>query len=711
MTRAALPRLFTLVIFLSGCSYLPGTLPTVTPTLTPTLVPPPQKFSITGRVVALDGNPIGDASVVSQSGNTTSDHDGWFDLPSENTPQWITVQSEGFISRTRAAAPGIPVLFRLTPDDGKTVVIHFAGDTMFGRRFYDPNEDDDTSDGLLSINPDVEAHLKLLAPVKPLLENADFTVVNFETTLSHQPHFGIRDPRPVAFHSTAEYVYASHTNSVMALKQSGVDIVDIGNNHNYDLLEEGLGTSLSTLDQAGMLHFGAGTNEANAWAPLIISSKGQTIAFVGCTTVRIPSASVTKTDVPYVASDVLKKGGAAFCSDVDLRAAVIRAKQQADVVIAMIHGGTEYQRTPTNKIMFLTEVARNAGATLVINHHPHVVGGFSLKDQSLIAWTMGNFLFDQTVWPSFESYMLAVYLREGKVIRAYVEPLIIDGYLPHGLTGELADYVVRGAAGREPGPFIVESGAMEVDLDGRAIQKAYTRTMDGGSEPGKIITLPQSQWISDFKGTGKLLLGRDLLWIGGFENDEVDAASRMAPLWDLESGDVQVGQDYAYEGKTGIRLTRGGSNIEDVVTTNLHRLRASPGIKLSVTGMIRASQGTTALIQISWYPDTLGPSFLQTTEPIVVESYDQWQSFRFDTQVPSNAVAAQVFLRLTPPTQGVATADFDNIRVIEWANAGAPYSSLYNYALLTGVGDLTYTQEVLPGAEPWITAPYSDQPK
>ena len=709
MTRLILIPLLILAVLLSSCS--PSSAAISTATSMPTLIPTPQTFSITGRVIDMEGNPIPGARILSQSGDATSDALGWFEFSSASTPEWVTVQSEGFISRTRAAAPGGPVLFRLTPDDGKTVLLHFAGDTMFGRRFYDPNEDDDTSDGLLSLDPDVEAHLKLLAPVKPLLENADFTVVNLESTLGEHAHFPLRDPRPVAFHSTAEYVYASHPNSIMALKESGVDIVDIGNNHNYDLLEAGLNTSLSTLEQAGMLHFGAGTNETSAWEPAIISSKGQTIAFVGCTTVRIPSASITKTDVPYVASDTLKKGGAAFCSDVDLRSAVIRAKQQADVVIAMIHGGTEYQRNPTDKIMFLTEVARQAGATLVINHHPHVVGGFSINDRSLIAWTMGNFLFDQTVWPSFESYMLAVYLREGKVIRAYVEPLIIDGYLPHGLTDELADYVVRGAAGREPGPFIMESGAMEMDLDGRAIQKSYTQTMDEDAESGQIINIPGSQWISEFKGTGKLKLGRDLLWIGGFENNEVNSASQAAPLWDLELGDVLMGEDYAYEGETGIRLTRGGSNIQDVVTTNLHRLRVSAGVKLSVTGMMRASQGTTASIQISWYPDTLGPSFMQSTEPVLVESYDQWQSFRFDTQAPPNSVAVQVFLRLTPPAQGTITADFDNIRVIEWASDNAVYSPLYDHALLIGPGDITFTQEMLPGAEQWLTTPLGEDGK
>src|SRR6185503_12401607 len=131
--------------------------------------------------------------------------------------------------------------------DGKTVVIHFAGDTMFGRRFFDPNEDDYLADGLLPLRPTVDDHMRLLAAVKPLLENADFSVVNLETTISRQPYFRSRDARPPSFHATAENVYASHPNSVLALKQSGVDLVDMGNNHNYDMLEVGLSTSLSAL--------------------------------------------------------------------------------------------------------------------------------------------------------------------------------------------------------------------------------------------------------------------------------------------------------------------------------------------------------------------------------------------------------------------------------------------------------------------------------
>ena len=718
-----LPSLLILAVFLSGCSPLTGQSQTPSPVASPqpffNLLPrpdsqqQPQAVSqdLVGRVVDLDGQPIPGATLESSKNTATSDKDGWFRLPSVGLPQWIKATSPGFISRTRAAAPGIPVLFRLTPDDGKTIVIHFAGDTMFGRRFFDPNEDDYTADGLLPLEPTVDDHMRLLVPVKPLLENAEFTIVNLETTLNNPAFFPKAIPRPAIFHPTTAYVYASHPNSATALKQSGVDIVDMGNNHTYDMLEMGLNNSLSILDQAGMLHFGAGTNEANAWAPVMISARGQTIAFLGCTTLRIPLKTPIRNDIPYVASDVLRKGGAAYCAESRLRSEIIKAKQQADIVIVMIHGGTEYDPTPTNKITYLTEIARQAGATLIINHQPHVIGGFSLRDQSLIAWTMGSFLSDQTIWPALKSYILAVYLREGKVVRAYIEPLMLDDFVPHGVTDELADYVVRDAAGQMPGAFIMESGAMEMDLDGRALQKTNIQSMDGGSASGEIIAIPQSQWISDFKGTGELSLGRDLLWVGGFENDEIDSALHGAPLWDLESGSIRIGRDYAYEGETGIRLTRDVNDVNDAVTTNLHRVWVDRYSNLSITGMVRLSQGVATQVQLSWYSATSGPSFLKDVQPIEVQSYGSWQPFRLDVQVPSKAVALGLYLRLKPPDKGTVTADFDNIRIIEWANPQAQFSPLYNYALLTGSGDLTFAQDILPGAEYWLADPLIDPNK
>ncbi|HET8579987.1 MAG TPA: CapA family protein, partial [Nitrospiraceae bacterium] len=364
MTRSVFSLLLTLAFALPSCSNLPETPPTASPTLVPT----GEILTITGRVVDMEGNPIQGASAASKTASSTSDPNGWFELPSENTAQWITVESDRFISRIRAAAPGTPVLFRLTPDDGKTIAIQFGGDTMFGRRFFDPNEDGDASDGLLPADPDVDAHLDLLAPIAPVLGKSDLTVLNLESPLTDQPFLSSRDPRPADYHPTKDYVFASHTSAVAALKELGVDVLDIGNNHLYDLLEKGVQSTISALDKENMKHFGGGANEASAWAPSIIVVKGQKIAFIGCTTIGEPIPPNTDHDISYVASDALKKGGAAFCEESRLQSAILQAKQEANIVVVMIHGGFEYQSSPSDNIARLTIAARDAGATLIINH-------------------------------------------------------------------------------------------------------------------------------------------------------------------------------------------------------------------------------------------------------------------------------------------------------------------------------------------------------
>jgi len=139
-------RFLTVAFLLSGCSNLPAPsqmLNTPTPgtilesqsivTVTPGTEQSQKDFM--GLVVDMDGKMIPGAEIESSGNTATSDNDGRFQFPSAGFPQWIKVTSSGFISRTRAASPGAPIIFRLTPDDGKTIVIHFAGDTMFGRRF------------------------------------------------------------------------------------------------------------------------------------------------------------------------------------------------------------------------------------------------------------------------------------------------------------------------------------------------------------------------------------------------------------------------------------------------------------------------------------------------------------------------------------------------------------------------------------------------
>ena len=682
---------------------------------------------ITGRVVSLEGDPISGASVRTPAAAAISDGGGWFAVAAKPLPQWVTVDHPDFLSRTRAGAQGTPLLLRLTPDDGETIALQFAGDVMFGRRYYDPNEDGDRSDSLLPVDALTSGPQALLSGIRPLLENADLTVVNLESPLASDAESGLdqiarserirgetqdilrglgMDPgaglvpdRPAGQHQTKDFVFASDPAVASALRHAGVDVVDIGNNHVTDLLEAGLSDTIDALARAGLTYFGAGQSEAAAWAPGSVSVRGQSIAFVGCTTI-----SGLWHPVSYVASDAANKGGAAHCSEPRLRQAVAEAAVEHDIVIAMIHGGWEYERNPSPTVRRFTAVAREAGATLVINHHPHVAAGLDWDGASLAAWSLGNLFFDQTVWPTFESYVLVVHLRQGEVVRAYAEPLLIEGFVPTGVTGDLADFVARGAAGRTSGPFIVENGALESDLTGLSVRQDTRTSVDGGGAPGTIVTVPAAQWVSAFTGAGSVRLGRDLLWVGGFEGEAVDVGAFEAPLWELGGPDKAVDAEAAHGGSAGARLTRTARNVNDVVLAPLHRMLIQPGVELSLVGMVRASPGAAVTVQLSWYPDTRGASNRRTIEPVGVLSSGEWAAFRLDVAAPADAVAVGLFLRLAPPEAGSASVDFDDLRVIEWAPPGAAFNRQYDSVRLTGPGEITFSRDVMPGAE-FLAAP------
>lgn len=700
-----------LVIFLTACSASIPPLPRAAPSVgvTPDLLsrPPqprttpffieeiPDLSPLTGQVVDLDGHPLANAKIESDTNSSLSATDGSFSIPGIGNPQWVRVSLDGYITRTRAVAPSQPTIFRLSPDDGRTVVLQFAGDVMFGRRFFDPNLDGDPSDGLLPIQPDASDHLKLLASIQPLITDADLTIVNFESALNDQPYLSPVDSRLPEFHPNKTYVFSSHPSAIQALKQAGVDIVDLGNNHVYDLLEDGMTKTTSVLQENGLAYFGAGSDEASAWKPVIVNVGGQDVAFVGCTTIWRPIPAITANDVTYVAQDEVSKGGAARCFESRLYQVVSEVSQQADLVVVMIHGGYEYSRDSSSSVENYSNIARAAGATLIINHHSHVVGGLTWETPTLTAWSLGNFIFDQVVWPTYESYTLTVYVRDGEVIRAFIEPIIINDYLPHGLTGGMAEYVARGAAGRIPGKFVTEAGAVELDLAGRAEPKTTLQTLSGDPSTGTIHPIPDGQWVSAYEGTGRLRLGRDLLWVGSFEPEMVQNKPVAPLLWTQRDSQL-FGQDFAYQGIGGIRLTRGQTNQSDAVTTHLNRILVSEGTQLSIIGIARPASGALTSLQVSWYPDLSGPSSQQLNQVLPLEANDTWQPFRVDIRVPVGIVAAGVAIRLSPPVNGTTTLDLDDLRLIEWADPQADFSPLYTHFLLKGEGKVSFQQDNLP---------------
>ncbi len=619
---------------------------------------------LVARIVDEQGRPLARTEVRLGTGETlTTDDDGRVRAPLRGDAQLVTVTAEGHLPRTQAVAPGTPTQVRLTSDPEGTVSLRFGGDVMFGRRFYDHNDDGDRSDGLLRDGASVAEHAALLAEVRPLLEDADVTVVNYETPVADQPWVDPTQPRPPSFHPTKEYVFASASASAQALVDSGVDLVSLGNNHVFDALAAGLDQTLVTLDEAGLPHFGAGRTVNEAWAPAVIERKGQRLAFLGCTTI-----TGTEHPIPYVAGE--GQGGAAQCNTDRLEREIRNARAEADVVVVMIHGGEEYEARQTDLVRQLSAVATAAGAAVVVDGHPHVVGGVRLEGGALVAETMGNLLFDQTVWPTFLSYLLRVDVRGGRPVQTTVDPTFNEGYLPRPTVGVLADAAARRAVGLTPGPSaqLQPPGAVFT-----AVQPPPAETVNYDLDGGTVARLAPGWWVQGVRGEAgsQVGIGEDLLWTGSFEDMDTDPQTDGAHGWSL-SPTAQMTAAAACSGAVGVELSRSPVSTEDVIATPQHRQLVTPGAQLSLIADVRdASAGAT--LELRWYPDTRGGSTSTTSVSVPAGSYEQrCRQVRIDATVPEGIVAVQPMVRL-PPTfdvQFAARLAVDDIQLVQWAAPG-----------------------------------------
>jgi poly-gamma-glutamate capsule biosynthesis protein CapA/YwtB (metallophosphatase superfamily) len=159
----------------------------------------------------------------------------------------------------------------------------------------------------------------------------------------------------------------------------------MANNHVLDYGRVGLS---DTLAAAGRAHFpvlGIGANAAAAWAPYVVTIKGIRIALVGVSQVAelAPSWVATST-----------RSGEA--NAINLRrtlAAVRAAKKIADVVIVIMHWGTEGEACPDANQLALAPKLAAAGATIIVGSHAHVLQGSGWLGHTFVAYGMANFLW------------------------------------------------------------------------------------------------------------------------------------------------------------------------------------------------------------------------------------------------------------------------------------------------------------------------------
>lgn len=223
----------------------------------------------------------------------------------------------------------------------------------------------------------------LLSEVKPLFETGDLKIVNQESIiggeelgLSNFPHFN----------SPVEIGYT--------LKDFGVDIVNIANNHTLDKGEEGILKSIENWEKIGLPYVGAYKSEDDQKTLRIFNKNGLRVCFISYTK-RMGGMTIPRNKEyllnTFEQANVVHAGKF-------LRK--IKSMDVADVIVLSIHYGKEYQMLPTADQREISASLSDAGADVILGHHPHVLQPPEILVNSrgletFVIYSLGNFFSGQ----------------------------------------------------------------------------------------------------------------------------------------------------------------------------------------------------------------------------------------------------------------------------------------------------------------------------
>ena len=270
-----------------------------------------------------------------------------------------------------------------------------------------------------------------LAPwrrVKTYFDQADLVVANLECTISTR---GTKWPKTFTFRAPLK--------AADSLVAAGIDVVSLANNHALDYGIPAFRDTLALLEARRIGYAGGGRDKAAAHAPLIVEQNGLRIAFLGYV---LPFSGRPAFNTRQWAAGADRPGLAIGTRDVVAREAA-DARQKADVVVVMVHGGIEYSRGPNRKMRNFAQAAVGAGAALVIGHHPHVLHGYRRGAGTLIAYSIGNFVFDYFTGRPNDTAIMDVTIGAGGVKSVKWIPIEIQNGFPRPATDAEAKRIRR----------------------------------------------------------------------------------------------------------------------------------------------------------------------------------------------------------------------------------------------------------------------------
>ena len=241
---------------------------------------------------------------------------------------------------------------------------------------------------------------------------ADLTIGNLEAALVDGGA-----PRRAPAGEAQPILLSAAPAAAGSLRQAGFDILSLANNHSLDYGMAGLKETISHLKQAGLEIVGLTTDDG-AIAALDQKVNGVRLAFLAFNAIPDPHPLGTCLSKVACAPQPVRWDPAAAA------AAIRSARVRADAVIVSVHWGFEYERWSDPSQEQAARVMLEAGADLIVGHHPHVVQSIAASEGQLTAYSLGNFVFDQSVDGTRQGLALRAFFDAGGLRAVQALPTI-----------------------------------------------------------------------------------------------------------------------------------------------------------------------------------------------------------------------------------------------------------------------------------------------
>jgi len=247
------------------------------------------------------------------------------------------------------------------------IELTFVGDIIFGRY---------RGDNVFDPIPGPEDHP--FAAIAALMRS-DLLVGNLETPLTRD--LPLKSPIGARFRFGASKEMARH------LVDGGFTALSLANNHAFDLRAAGMIDSPVILRELGLVPLGASRAEPPTFRVDTIDRVGWKVGFLAVTTRRNAPQFEGTPELPYLSTTEL---------DATLGPLIAASRAEHDLIIVFIHWGDEYADAPAGYQRKAAKALIDRGADLVVGHHPHVLQGIERHGRGAIAYSLGNFLFENT---------------------------------------------------------------------------------------------------------------------------------------------------------------------------------------------------------------------------------------------------------------------------------------------------------------------------